>query len=210
MANKANIERIQKDIYPITCAMIRKYLEEQVLGFKLHGLDVKKWNSPNGRAAYAVIRISMFAKDVAIQRNITNYVDKVLAEESMYDELDKTVTDGLAPFMFPENIAQAKQSYETRGKLWERGIESEKLYAIIQFSQIRRVKKYNMYICYLRPEKIIEQMLEDPATNKIDGSFGIPYSNMYGTNEQDFIWYPVISHDGEVNEPVSLDVLYQL
>ena len=95
-------------------------------------------------------------------------------------------------------------------KLWERGIESEKLDAIIQFSQIRRVKKYNMYICYLRPEKIIEQMLEDPTTNKIDGSFGIPYSNMYGTNEQDFIWYPVISHDGEVNEPVSLDVLYQL
>lgn len=210
MANKANIERLQKDIYPITCPMIRKYLEEDVLGFKLHGLDVKRWNSPNGRASYAVIRISMFAKDVAVQKNITNYVDKILAEESMYDEIDNNVVELLTPFMFPKNIAQAKQSYETLAKLWERGIENENLDAIIRFSEITKVKKYNMYICYLRPEKIIEQMLEDPKTNKIEGSFGIPYSNMYGTNEQDFIWYPVISNDGDVDEPVSLDVLYSL
>lgn len=208
MANRANIERIKKDIYPITCADIRRYLEDNVLGFNLHNLDVKKWNSPNGRASYSVIRISMFPKDVAIQKTSTDYVDKVLAEESLYKDLNDDVINGLKPFMFPKNMIQAKQSLEVLAKLWERGIENENLDSIIRFSQITYVQKYNMYICYLRPEKIIEQMLEDPTTGKIEGAFGIPYTNVYGTNEQDMVWYPVISHEGDISEPVSLDVLY--
>lgn len=208
MANRANIERIKRDIYPVTCADIRKFLEDDILGFKLHDLDVRKWNSPNGRASYTVIRISMFDKDVAKQKTSGNYFDKVIAEDGMFQEINEDVEKSLKPFMFPENIDLVKQSTEALAKLWERGIENENLDRIIRFSKINRADKYKKYICFLRPEKIIEYMLQDPATGKIDGSFGIPYTNVFGSTVQDMIWYPVISQEGHSSEPVSLDVLF--
>lgn len=208
MANRANIERIKKDIYPITCADIRKFLEDDVLGFKLHDLDVRRWNSPNGRASYTVIRISMFDKDVAKQKTSGNYFDKAIAEDGMFQEINEDVENSLKPFMFPENIDLVKQSTEALAKLWERGIENENLDRIIRFSKINRADKYKKYICFLRPEKIIEYMLQDPVTGKIDGAFGIPYTNVFGSTVQDMIWYPVISHEGHSSEPVSLDVLF--
>jgi hypothetical protein len=82
--------------------------------------------------------------------------------------------------------------------------------AIIKFTEINPVDGYPYHIGFLRPEKIIEQMLEDPATGKIDGDFCIPYSNVFGHDENDFMWFPVISHEGETRQPVSLDVLYNL
>ena len=210
MANRANIERIKKDIYPITCADIRRYLEDDVLGFKLHGLDVRKWNSPNGVGSYAVIRISIHSKNILLNQNPKSAVDKLLAQESMFREYDKDVLNLLKPFMFPKNIAQAKQSYEVLAQLWERGIDMRALDAIIKFTEINPVEGYPYHIGFLRPEKIIEQMLEDPATGKIDGDFCIPYSNVFGHDENDFMWFPVISHEGETRQPVSLDVLYNL
>lgn len=208
MANRANIERIKRDIYPVTCADIRKFLEDDILGFKLHDLDVRKWNSPNGRASYTVIRISMFDKDVAKQKTSGNYFDKVIAEDGMFHEINEDVEKALKPFMFPENIDLVKQSTEALAKLWERGIENENLDRIIRFSKINRADKYKKYICFLRPEKIIEYMLQDPVTGKIDGAFGIPYTNVFGSTVQDMIWYPVISQEGHSSEPVSLDVLF--
>lgn len=213
MSNRANIERIPIDVYPITCADIRKHLEDEILGFKLHEMDVRKWNSPNGRASYTVIRISMFDKDVAktgkTAPGTLGYVEKAITEDGMFQEINEDVETSLKPFMFPENIDTVKQSTEALAKLWERGIENENLDRIIRFSKINRVDAYKKYICFLRPEKIIEHMLQDPTTGKIDGNFSIPYSNVIGSNVQDMMWYPVISQAGHTTEPVSLDVLFR-
>lgn len=210
MANRANIERIQKDLYPITCADIRRHLEDQVLGFKLHDLDVRRWMSPNGRASYSVIRISMFGKDICPKKKNDNYVDRVLAENSIFHEYDEDVVEALKPFMFPKHLIEAKQSVEVLAKLWERGIDNSNIDNIIRFSSINPVKELDLHICYLMPEKIMQHMLEDPTTGKIDGTFSIPYSNVFGKDEKDFIWYPMIDREGTSQQPVSLDTLYNL
>ena len=145
----------------------------------------------------------------AIQQD-DRYIAYMLAKQVNDNdkELNEDVEKSLKPFMFPENIDLVKQSTEALAKLWERGIENENLDRIIRFSKINRADKYKKYICFLRPEKIIEYMLQDPATGKIDGSFGIPYTNVFGSTVQDMIWYPVISQEGHSSEPVSLDVLF--
>ena len=56
----------------------------------------------------------------------------------------------------------------------------------------------------------LQHMLEDPTTGKIDGTFTIPYSNVFGKDEKDFIWYPMIDREGTCQQPVSLDTLYNL
>jgi hypothetical protein len=82
---------------------------------------------------------------------------------------------------------------------------------IIKFSQLAYVQDQKMWRLYLRPERIIRDMLSDVDTGEIDGSFAI--TGVFGTESETIRWEVEITKGGMSNTElgvVSLDKLFAI
>lgn len=182
--NKANIQPIPTDRYNISSSDVIKYLQDQ-LGFNV-AFDFTRWTGVTVDNSYVRMRVVFNPDDIVAKNTSTDYVDRVLADNAAGIQFKDTVINTLKPFMYPETVSDIRNHPEDLQRLFSLGVYNERLTEIIQFSKLNYCREGNVFRLYLRPERIIADMLRDPATNEIDGDMTI--LSVHGTTSETIRW----------------------
>lgn len=188
--NKAGIQPIPTDTYSITGGDVVKYLQNQ-LGFAPAGYDFTRWTGPDAKYGYVRMRVVFYATDLIAKKTNKDYIDRMLEANASGIAFKSTVINTLKPFMFPDSIKDVFAHPEDLEKMARRGIYGERLEEIIQNQSLNLCAETDLFRVYLRPERIIEDMLRDPTTNEIDGNFTI--LAIHGTTTETIRWEVLIN-----------------
>ena len=212
--NKAGWQPLPNKFYEISVTDIQKYLQDEVLGFKV-ATSWKRWTGITAYNGYLRMRVVISPKDIEVMGGRTDYVGKFLQEYSAERNLNKNVMDALKPFMYPPNMRQIymSQNYDKLKHLNELGVVGEKLDELVKWSQINYVRDQSTgkdyYRIYLAPEKIVFDGLTNAETGKIDGTLYI--RRIYGTKTEQFrLLVERVLTDNTVTDDLSVDQIYAL
>lgn len=212
--NKAGWQPLPNKFYEISVTDIQKYLQDEVLGFKV-ATSWARWTGITAYNGYLRMRVVISPKDIEVMGGRTDYVGKFLQEYSAERNLNKNVMDALKPFMYPPNMRQIymSQNYDKLKHLNELGVVGEKLDELVKWSQINYVRDQSTgkdyYRIYLAPEKIVFDGLTNAETGKIDGTLYI--RRIYGTKTEQFrLLVERVLTDNTVTDDLSVDQIYAL
>jgi len=216
MANKGNVKP-SGETYDFSTGDIVHYLENEVLGFRIKP-DFMRWDGYNGNS-YVRMRVVIQAKDLIVDRNdaSVDYATRFLMENKKGYSLDKGSLASLEPFMYPKDFTYDQITSESLTHLNLLGVSGERLEELIKYSKLTLVgdpKSGNQYfIVYLRPERIIFDMLRDVKTNKLEGHYQIRYVAKIGQEPNtDLIWFVTnnLRANNEFGIDLSMDKLFAL
>lgn len=182
--NKANIQPIPCDRYVITASQVVKYLQDQ-LGFNI-GYDFTRWVGISADQSYVRMRVVFNPKDIVADSNSSDYVDRILAAKGAGLQFKDTVIEALKPYMFPDNIGYVQQTQEDYERMYSLGIAGDRMEELARFSKLTYNPQAKLFRLYLRPERIIYDMLSDPSTDKVDGNMSI--LTVSGTTSDTIRW----------------------
>ena len=84
------------------------------------------------------------------------------------------------------------------------GLYGDNLDEVIRFQKLTHVNEADKCRVYLRPERIIYDMLADPTTNKIDGNMVI--TNVYGTTSDSIRWEVDVYENTSANKAGDINI----
>jgi len=207
MANKGNIEPIGNKFYNISAGDIMHYLENDVLGFRIDA-DFTRWTGINAAHSYVRMRVVIQAKDLIVNNNVASddFATRILQQNQTGYELDKDVVKALEPFMYPKNFSYEQLTPEAARHLNSLGVIGPKLDELIRNAQLTLATSpengRQYFRVYLRPERIISEMLSDPRTGKPDGDIYI--RRVTGETSSDFRW--LVEQISNVNNVIGTDL----
>jgi hypothetical protein len=193
MAIKANLKELPVKHYNVSSSDVVDHLQNE-LGFKFD-CDFKiwdnraEWEKPMAtNKCFVIMRAVFRPEDIVIQANTHEYADRVLSEVMSGIKFKDNVMKTLEPFMFPKNMGAIKQYPERLQVLAEQGIYGEHLEELIRRPRLFLDKVNNRFGIYLRPEKIITDMMTDPATGKPAGAISFGYVSDANGNAASISW----------------------
>lgn len=208
MANKANITPVPIEHYLISSNDVLAYLENE-LGFKI-GADFARWTGVTAWHSYVRMRVVIAPKDIIAPVNNNNYVDKILAENAAGLQFKDHVIGTLEPFMYPKDIASIldRNRNEELQRLYQYGLYGDRLKEVVQNAKLNYAKEAGYFRIYLRPERIIADMLKDPSTGKIDGNMSIVA--VHGTSSETIRWEVEVYKGSTigVNRDITVDAIF--
>lgn len=207
ITNKANIQPIPTDRYVITSSDVVKYLQNQ-LGFTFI-CDFTRWTGVSPDKSYVRMRAVFQPDDVIAKTTASGYVDSILAATASDLKFKSTVMDTLKPFMYPSTIGDIWNHPEDLKRLAEMGLVQERLMDLVANSKLNYCKDVNLFRLYLRPERIIADMLADPASNEVKGHMEI--IGVYGTTSETIRWEVAVTNTkNSFNElsDINLDAIF--
>lgn len=206
--NKASIKPIPTDHYIISTNDVVNYLQNQ-LGFSI-GYDFTRWVGVSVDHSYIRMRAIINPKDIVYSAANKDYVDSVLAANAAGIMYKDTVIETLKPFMYPKSITNIRNHPEDLQRIAEYGLYGERLDEVIQYSQLNYCKQADVFRLYLRPERIIVDMLSDPATNKVDGEIVI--TGTHGTTSETIRWDVEVTKNNAmgVSSDISIDRIFSV
>ena len=205
--NKAGIQPIPTDNYTITGSEVVKYLQDQ-LGFGV-AFDFTRWTGAVPDLSYVRMRVVFNPKDIVVDSTAKDYVDRKLEEYAAGTKFDADTIEILKPFMYPENINELRNNPEDMQRLYMLGILEDRFDEIVRNSKLNYCREANVFRLYLRPERIIEDMLRNPTTNKIDGTMSI--LGVRGTSSETIRWDVAITRKPNAfigNSELSVDAIF--
>ena len=182
--NKANIKPVPEERYIITSSDAVKYLQDQ-LGFTIAS-DFTRWTGVSEDRSYVRMRVVFNPVDIIARNTSTDYVDRILSENAAGIRFKDSVIDTIRPFMYPSTVGDLANHPDDLNRLFQIGLYNERLSEIIKYSKLNYCRESNVFLLYLRPERIIVDMLADPSTNKIDGDLSI--IAVHGTTSETIRW----------------------
>lgn len=204
---KSGIEPLPILTYKIGTGDITTYLRNQ-LGFDV-AVDYRRWTGITANHSYVRMRVVILPKDICVQNKSKDFVDRTLSEYSAGMTFKDDVIDTLKPFMYPKNINDLRNYPEVMQHLYEYGVYGDRLNEIIEFSKLNYSKDANLFRVYLRPERIIAQMLEDPSTNEIRGNMVI--TRVLGDTPETFQWEVQVTEDRGISTTgISIDKIFSM
>ena len=206
--NKAGIQPIPIDTFMISSNEVIKYLEDTVLGFKV-GYDFTRWTGVTANHSYVRMRVVISPKDILAPRHNNDYADKILAENAAGLTYKKEIIDALEPFMYPKTIGNLRNHPDELQRMYQYGLFGDRLDEVIQNSQLAYSADANYFRLYLRPERIIADMLKNPETDKIDGAMSIVA--VHATSSETIRWEVEVVKNGNLaigNNDVSVDAIF--
>lgn len=204
---KSGIEPLPILTYKIGTGDITTYLRNQ-LGFDV-AVDYRRWTGITANHSYVRMRVVILPKDICVQNKSKDFVDRTLSEYSAGMTFKDDVIDTLKPFMYPKNINDLRNYPEVMQHLYEYGVYGDRLNEIIEFSKLNYSKDANLFRVYLRPERIIAQMLEDPSTNEISGNMVI--TRVLGDTPETFQWEVQVTEDRGISTTgISIDKIFSM
>lgn len=206
--NKAGINPIPTDRYIISSNDVINYLENEVLGFKI-GYDFTRWTGVTPDHSYVRMRTVFAPKDIVAPTDNNDYVDRVLNANAASLQFKSNVIELLEPFMYPKSIANLRNHPEDMQRMYQYGLYGDRLDEVINNAQLNYSKEHGYFRLYLRPERIIADMLADPATNQINGTMAI--TAVHGTSSETIRWEVEVSRDNISNissSDISIDAIY--
>ncbi len=168
-------------------ANINSHLDN-LLGFHVDA-TWEKWIGVNENYVYVSMGIVIDARNIQVQQPQNGFVDRILAENSAGLQIDDNVLKVLKPFMYTkEEIYTSDQQALHRQMLY--GITGERRMMLDKFSTLQYWPEKNLYLVYLRPERIIKDMVSNPETNDVDGQMSIIHVS--GKTPETLIWNVVV------------------
>lgn len=205
--NKAAIQPIPSDRYMITTSDVQKYLQDE-LGFEIR-CDFTRWTGMSPDKSYVRMRVVLFPDDIIAKRTMDDYADIVLAGAGAGNSFKNTVIDTLTPFMYPDTIGDLYNHPDDIKRLADMGVYQERLFDIVSNAKLNYCREANLFRLYLRPERIITDMLADPKTNKVKGHMDI--IGVYGTTSETIRWEVAVTKNknsfGNIND-LNMDAIF--
>ena len=206
IANKSGVQPVPCDRYVITSSQVIKYLQDQ-LGFSV-GYDFTRWVGVSPDQSYVRMRVVFNPKDLIADSNSTDYVDKVLEASGAGIQFKDTVINTLKPYMFPDNTGFVHKSQDDIDRMYLIGIFGERYEEILRFAKMSYSQQANLFRLYLRPERIIFDMLKDASTDKIDGEASIV--RVAGTTSDTIQWLVIVSNKGKAyTSSLDIDTIFK-
>ena len=204
--NKANIKPIPTERYVITSSDVIKYLQDQ-LGFTI-ACDFTRWTGVSEDHSYVRMRVAFNPDDITAKSTSTDYVERVLSESAAGIRFKDNVINTLRPFMYPKTVGDIANHPDDINRLFQIGLYNERLSEIMRYSKLKYSRESNMFLIYLRPERIIVDMLADPSTNKIDGEMSI--IAVHGTTSETIRWEIAVTKNKNNfgTTDISMDALF--
>lgn len=205
--NKAGIQPIPADRYNISTGEVVKYLQDQ-LGFNI-AYDFTRWTGVTVDQSYVRMRVVFNPSDIIATATSKDYVDRILEENAAGIKFKSNVIDTLKPFMYPKTVQDVKNHPEDIQRMYSIGIFNERLDEIIRNSQLNYCREANLFRVYLRPERIITDMLSDPSTGEVDGELSILAVN--GTTSDTIRWLVEVNHHRTTfsgDTKISIDAIF--
>lgn len=204
--NKANIKPIPMERYSISSSDVIKYLQDQ-LGFTI-AYDFTRWTGITENLSYVRMRVVLNPDNIIAKNTSSDYVDRILADNAAGIRFKDTVIDTIKPYMYPNNVGDIANRPEDLNRLFQMGLYNERLAEILKYANLTYSKESNVFLIYLRPERIISDMLSDPSTNKIDGDLSI--IGVHGTTSETIRWDVAITKNNNSfgNSEISMDALF--
>ena len=204
--NKAGIKPIPVDQYLITSAMVTDYLTNE-LGFRPM-VDYTRWTGPDATVSYVRMRAVFRPEDIEAKDSATDYASRFLAENNADVKFRDTIINTLTPFMYPTNIREILSNPANTDHLVKRGIAGDRAREILRFAKFDYSRKENLWLLYLRPERIIFDMLKDATTDKIDGEASIV--RVAGTTSDTIQWLVIVSNKGKAyTSSLDIDTIFK-
>jgi hypothetical protein len=207
VVNKAGIQPIPTDHYTITGSEVVKYLQDQ-LGFGV-AFDFTRWTGAVPDLSYVRMRVVFNPKDIVVDSAAKDYVDRKLEEYAAGTKFDSDTIEILKPFMYPTNINELRNNPEDMQRLYMLGILEDRFDEIVRNAKLNYCREANVFRLYLRPERIIEDMLRNPTTNKIDGTMSI--LGVRGTSSETIRWDVAVTRKPNAfigNSELSVDAIF--
>jgi hypothetical protein len=203
--NKAGIDPLPIKTFRIGTGDVTSYLRNQ-LGFEV-GVDYRRWTGVTANHSYVRMRVVILPKDICDQPKQHDFVERTLSENSAGMRFKDTVLDVLKPFMYPENINDLRNYPAVMQHLYEYGVYGDRLNEIIEFSKLNYSKEAGFFRVYLRPERIITDMLSDPNNNEINGNMAI--TRVIGETPETFQWEVQVTEDSGISTTgISIDKIF--
>ena len=204
--NKAGIKPIPVEQYAITSANVTDYLENE-LGCKIL-TDYTRWTGPDATVSYVRMRAVFRPEDIEAKETLTDYASKFLAEQNADIKFKDTFVDAIKPFMYPTNTREILMNPNNTESLIQRGILGDRAREILKYYKFDFSRRYNLWTVYLRPERIIFDMLKNPETDKIDGVASIV--RVTGTTSDTIQWIVNVSNKGRaVTTTLDIDEIFK-
>jgi hypothetical protein len=207
VVNKAGIQPIPTDHYTITGSEVVKYLQDQ-LGFGV-AFDFTRWTGAVPDLSYVRMRVVFNPKDIVVDSAAKDYVDRKLEEYAAGTKFDTDTIEILKPFMYPTNINELRNNPEDMQRLYMLGILEDRFDEIVRNTKLNYCREANVFRLYLRPERIIEDMLRNPTTNNIDGTMSI--LGVRGTSSETIRWDVAVTRKPNAfigNSELSVDAIF--
>lgn len=202
---KSGIESLSIESYKIGTADITNYLRNQ-LGFDI-GVDYRRWTGITPNHSYVRMRVVMLPKDILVQTNTTDFIGRTLSENHADLHFKDIVCNILKPYMYPPNIGDIRNHPAVMQHLYEYGVFGERFEEIVEFSKLNFSKEAGFVRVYLRPERIIADMLSDPTTNEVPGDMAI--LRVIGDTPETFQWeVQVTNGSGLSTNGISIDKIF--
>lgn len=187
--NKANIKPIPAETFMIGTNDVISYLQNE-LGFNVV-YDFTRWVGVDYAYNYVRMRVAIAPDDIVAETAAKDYAERTIHKFGAGLKFKDRVINTLKPFMYPENTANIRNFPEDLERLYKYGLFGDRLQEVIDFSKLTYCREANLFRLYLRPERIIVDMLSDPTTGKVDGSLAIVA--VHGTTPETIRWEVVIT-----------------
>lgn len=187
---KSGINPIPVQKYVISANDVADYLMK-TFGFEIK-YDFTRWTGVTPEFSYVRMRVLFKPSDICTSaKDKSNYVDKILAENASGIMFKDNVIKELKPFMYPETIANVVSDPAVATRLAQRGVYGENLKDLIVNSVLNYSRDADVFKVVLQPEKIIVDMLSDPATGEPDGELVI--TAVEGSSAETIRWQVEVS-----------------
>jgi hypothetical protein len=182
MANKA---KVTYDFHGklFSTSDLANYLQNVVLGFPI-GTSYRTFGLDGYNPSYVEMCIAIDPKDILVANKNPDFIDRMLQKTGAQEPLKEDVIKRLEPYMFPKEFAAVRNFPDTVANLRAIGIYGEFLDKLIDQSKltcgIDPQTGQKAFSVALRPEKIIEEMLTDPATGKLEDGGSLKIRTIIG------------------------------
>lgn len=200
MATKANLKTLPIEHHIVSSSDIVTYLQNE-LGFAFD-CDFKLYDNRGPQEkpmavekCFVLMRAVFRPEDICVKEGVNGYVDKILNEASANKKFKDNVIAVLEKFMFPENMAELRQHPTELQILASQGLYGDRLERLMRHPRFFYDEKTDRFGIALRPEKIIEDMCSDPATNKLDGIMAFGYVSDANQNASAITWGVNVYHN---------------
>jgi len=163
LKTKCGMTRDPEDRFTFSSSAVDKYLTDTILGVN-SGVtcEFTRWTGMSANENYVRMRVILDPKVVVKVDKPVYQGERILNEYASSTNVRADIIEALKPYMYPEINNQDITNLQ---RLLIQGLSQERLNEIARFRTLTYIQECNLFGIYLRPERIIADMISDPDSD---------------------------------------------
>lgn len=164
LKTKAGLQRIPVDYFTISSTEVAKYFTDTILGVSSGvKFEFTRWTGISSENNYVRMRVVMQPNIVIKSDKPTYQGERILREFASSVDVRSDLNETLKPYKYPEINSSDIANLQ---RLMIQGLSSERLAEINRWKDLVYIPETNLFGIYLRPERIIGDMISDPDSDE--------------------------------------------